>query len=321
MITKLTKKQKAKLVAYRDKWLNIGLSTEQASLERTKEIISNVYTHLLNKTNVPVVILDNPFDTWVAVCIHSVKNNQVWGQVRNQVMDQVRNQVMNQVVDQVRNQVKGLKLVDFIYPYLDGNLMSGYFSLYDFLLNELNVKIKGKVKDMFEIYKSTSELSLIYPFDDICFVSAKPIEIHFNENKILHNSNGPSIKYKGKFELYHLNGIKVSKEIVKIKPEKITVNRILQEQNVEIRRELLRKLGIDNFIIKLRVKPVDASEDYELYKIKLGSDLNGTYLKMRNPSLKDTYHFEGVPNKCNTVVEALAWRDAEEEYIKPIKLT
>ena len=44
---------------------------------------------------------------------------------------------------------------------------------------------------------------------------------------------------------------------------------------------------IDNFIKKLKTKPIEISGDkvYELYKIKLGEDLNGTYLKMKNPGL------------------------------------
>ena len=229
-IKKLTKKQEVQLEVYKNKWLEIGLSTKQPSFDRTKEIIDNVYIHLLEKPVVPVVVLDNPYDTWVAVCIYVLEQNQV--------MNQVMNQVENQVWDQK-------ELLNFVYSYLDGNLISGYFSFYDFCLTELNIDLDIKFKNNFNVYKDTSELSLIYPFDDICFICSKPIEIHFNENKVLHNSNGASIKYKNGFELYHLNGVKVTKEIIKFKPEKITVNMILQEQNVEVRRELLRKLGID----------------------------------------------------------------------------
>lgn len=42
-ITKLTKHQESQLEVYKNKWLSIGLSTEQTSFERTKEIIDNVY--------------------------------------------------------------------------------------------------------------------------------------------------------------------------------------------------------------------------------------------------------------------------------------
>ena len=327
-IEKLTKKQEAQLEVYKNKWISIGLSTEHPSFERTKEIIDNVYVHLLQKTVVPVVVLDNPYDTWISVCIYAFEENQVRNQVENQVWDQVwnqvENQVRNQVWNQVGNQVRDQKdLMDFIYPYIEGNFISGYFAFYDFCLNELNLDLDINLKNNFNVYKDTSELSLVYPFNDICFACSKPIEINFNENKVLHNAQGASIKYKNGFELYHLNGVKITKEIAKIKPEKITVNMILQEQNVEVRRELLRKLGINNFIKKLKTKPIEISEDkiYELYKIKLGEDLNGTYLKMLNPSLKDTYHFEGVANTCNTIEEALAWRDSEDVYIKPIELT
>jgi len=355
MITKLTKKQESKLSEYRNKWLQIGLSTENVSFDETKEIIDNLYKVILKKEVVPVVILENPYKTWVAINQYMMKNNQVedqvedqvWDQVRNQVRnqvwdqvwDQVEDQVRNQVEDQVRNQVRNQvgnqvgnqvrnqvgnnkKLCSFVYPYFDGSLMSSYFSFYDYCLTELDIEIDKEVIYNFEIYKESSKLSLIYPFDDICFVCQKPIEIHFNENKVLHNETDPSIKYNGDFELYHLNGVTVDKKIVMTPKEKITVAQILKEQNVEVRRELLRKVGIDKFIKKCKAKPIEVSEDrvYELYRIKIGVDKHGTYLKMKNPSI-DTYHFEGVVDSCDTIEKALAWRDSEEVYIKPIALT
>jgi hypothetical protein len=388
MITNLTKKQEAKLVEYRDKWLKIGLSTETPSFGETKKIIDDVYTHLLNKSTVPVVVLDNPYLTWVAVSQYAVKrnqvrdqvwnqvsnqvenqvwnqvSNQVWNQVENQVWNQVSNQVWNQVRDQVRDQVwnqvsnqvwnqvsnqvenqvwnqvsnqvwnqvrdqvsnqvgKNKRLITFIYPYFDGNLKSGYFAFYEYCIQELEIKIEKDVVTKFNIYKETSKLSLIYPFDDICFVCKKPIEIHFNESKVLHNEKGASIKYEGGFELYHLNGVSVDKKIVMTPSEKITVKQILSEKNVEVRRELLRKVGIDNFIKKSKSKPIETSDDkqYELYKIKIGTDKYGMYLKMKNPSLENTYHFEGVSDTCCTIKDALAWRDSEVVYIKPNILT
>ena len=378
MVIKLTKKQEAKLAEYRDKWLKIGLSTESPSLEETKKIIDGVYTHLLNKITVPVVVLDNPYLTWIAVSQYVLKSkqvsNQVWdqvwdqvkvsnqvedqvwdqvskhdedqvrnqvrsqvadqvwdqvsnqvsNQVEDQVWDQVSNQVRKQVEDQVRNQVReNKKLIEFSYPYLDGNFMSSYFSYYGYCIQELKIKIDKNTLSKFNIYKETSKLSLIYPFDDICFVCKKPTEIHFNENKVLHNDKGASIKYGGDFELYHLNGVLVDKKIVITPSEKITVKQILSEKNVEVRRELLRKVGIDNFIKKSKSKPIEISDDkqYELFKIKIGTDKYGMYLKMKNPSLENTYHFEGVSDECNTIEKALAWRDSEVAYIKPSILT
>ena len=162
----------------------------------------------------------------------------------------------------------------------------------------------------------------MYPFDDICFVCEKPSEIHFNTHKQLHNENGPTIKYKDDFEIFCLNGVKVEKKYVMTTADTLSVNTILKEENSEVRRELLRKVGIDNFIKKCKSKPIEISDDgiYELYKVKLGKDKTGMYLKMKNPSI-DTYHFEGINDSCDTIEKALAWRDSEEVYIKPIALT
>ena len=359
MITKLTKNQEAKLSEYRDKWLQIGLSTTNLSFDETKDIIDKLYINILKKDTVPVVILENPYKTWVAINQYYIQRTQVENQVRNQVRNQVENQVENQVRNQVRNQVENQvenqvgnqvwnqvwtqvenqvrtqvrnqvwnqvrdqrNMIPFIYPYLDGNLMSSYFSFYDYCLNELHVDIDKEIFKNFEIYKESSKLSLIYPLNDICFVCEKPIEIHFNENKVLHNETGASIKYKGDFEIYCLNGVKVDKKIVMTAKEKITVNQILKEQNSEIRRELLRKVGIDTFILKSKSKPIEISDDkiYELYKVKLGKSKTGMYLKMKNPSI-DAHHFEGVADNCDTIEKALAWRDSEDAYIKPCVLT
>jgi hypothetical protein len=112
MIDKLTKKQKAKLEVYKNKWLDIGLSTKNISNEEAVKIIHNLYEKLLDKPKVPVVVLDSPLQCWIAVCMFSgnqVENqvvNQVWNQVENQVVNQVGNQVWNQVENQVVNQVR-----------------------------------------------------------------------------------------------------------------------------------------------------------------------------------------------------------------------
>lgn len=42
---------------------------------------------------------------------------------------------------------------------------------------------------------------------------------------------------------------------------------------------------------------------------------------MKNPSLEETWHFEGVHPNCKTVDEALAWRNGLDEFKEPEVLT
>ena len=127
MIEKLTPEQESRIPEFRDKWLKIGLSTQQIDFKKALEIKNIVYRKLLNKKDVPVILMDSPLTAWLATRYlgylfyeNQVRNqvedqvsnqvwdpvwNQVWNQVSNQVENQVWNQVGNQVGNQVKNQV------------------------------------------------------------------------------------------------------------------------------------------------------------------------------------------------------------------------
>ena len=94
----------------------------------------------------------------------------------------------------------------------------------------------------------------------------------------------------------------------------------MKEKNAEVRREIVRKIGIERVCQKLNAKVLDKSLNgiYELLNLDLGDGRSRPYLKMRNPSIK-TYHLEGVPIEIDTVEKALNWRNQSEE--KPFILT
>ena len=100
MITELTPAQTAKFAYYREKWLEIGLSTEPITLSAARPIIDNLYTKLLDIPKPEfVVILDSPLAAWLAAVVFC--DVEDWRQVRRQVDEQVR-QVKRQVRQQVR---------------------------------------------------------------------------------------------------------------------------------------------------------------------------------------------------------------------------
>ena len=90
--------------------------------------------------------------------------------------------------------------------------------------------------------------------------------------------------------------------------EKLNPVEILKEENVDIRRELIRKMGIEMMLAHLPHKSLDKQGDYELLKIDFPGLAQDTwFLKMRNPSI-DVFHLEGVERTCNTVEQAINWR-------------
>ncbi len=135
---------------------------------------------------------------------------------------------------------------------------------------------------------------------------------HIDQNRNMHNSSGPAIIWHDGEKAYYLNGVKVTQEIVETPAEELNPHILLEEHNTEVRREIIRKIGIERVCNTLKAKVIDKQGDYELLRLYLGDMRRRTYLKMKNPST-GLYHFEGVRPHIKTVREALSWRNQTVE--------
>ena len=313
-IEKLTEEQKGKFKEYVDKYIKIGLRTDSIDKQKCINSVNNIYKHILNKKEVPIFFAESPLSGWLIVKIlyyilsksnSDSVSDSVWDSVRASVRDSVRASVSDSVWD-------------FIWPYIDGHFYSSFFGFYDYMHEVLSIKLIDK----YYIYKESLNFELMYPMDEFCVITNNPEWIHLNNQGKLHSEKIAAIRYRDGFEIYALNGVRVPKEIVLTSADELDCNLILKEKNVEVRREIIRKVGIDRIIKDLKCNELDKSIDgiYQLYEIPIGENRTGNYLKMLNPSI-GTWHFEGVPLECDSVLKALAWRDGEIEYVKPVVLT
>lgn len=280
-ITKLTPEQEAKMKDYRARGIDKGLNTEQIKDDEITTIVLNVYEHILKKEKVPVKIYGSPKSAWQAVIEHT-----------------------------------GLTDKDYIHPYLDGHLSSYYFAFYDYMHEVLGIEFD--CMDNYKILRETQKLGNIYPFDDIAIVSRNPVEIHMKDER-LHNEKGPAVRYEDDFRVYALNGVRVPKWLVETPWNKIDAAEFAKIDNAEVRREFVRKVGIERITTQLGAIVIDKEGDYELIEV----DLKGTtgkhpYLKMLNPSI-GTWHMECVDKACKTVKDALQWRN--QSMLEPEVLT
>jgi len=131
-----------------------------------------------------------------------------------------------------------------------------------------------------------------------------------DERGNLHNDKAPAL-ISGQRERYYLHGVPVEDpKFITTPIEQIDAGRILGITNVDLRREMMRRKGIEQFLTELFHRVIDKRGNYELLQIVLGENIRqfGTYLKMLNPSI-GVWHMEGVPNDIRTVDEALLWRN------------
>jgi internalin A len=206
--------------------------------------------------------------------------------------------------------------MEFIWPWLSGQFNASIFAFYDFMFEVMGVKIKPELLQKYQIWKRTAEYGPIWPLEKLCIVCRRPQAIH-KKGEQLHRETGPAVQYP-RYGVYALNGVRVPEWLVMTKESEITGDTILKEDNAEIRREIIRKIGVERVVRDLGAECIDKEGEYELLLLDLQDGRKRPYLKMQNPSI-DAVHIEGVHPDCRTVQAALRWRNGVDE--KPLVLT
>ena len=159
----------------------------------------------------------------------------------------------------------------------------------------------------------------LYWTDDTIYWFAKPT-LHLSAARILHREDGPAVVSDAE-DLYFLNGVLVEPWLVETPADKLDPLLFAQQENAEVRREFVRKIGVERLCTKLGTQVLDRSDDgmYELHLVDLkGATGPWPYLKMRNPSI-GVYHMEAVAKECRTVKAALAFRNGGEfQHLAPL---
>lgn len=83
---------------------------------------------------------------------------------------------------------------------------------------------------------------------------------------------------------------------------------ILKTRNAEVRREIIRRIGIERICYDLKAKIIDCQGEYELVLLDLRDGWRRPFLKMHNPSVPEIWHLEGVHPAIKTVQDALNYR-------------
>lgn len=206
-----------------------------------------------------------------------------------------------------------------------GSHEAGWLSFYSFFREVCD--LKEETEPLTGIMEMSEVCGWWAPYQNACIFQDRHNALHLNEEGQLHCENGPAVAYPDGFEVYALNGVRMTKENVMTPAEKMDPKKIVKETNAEIRRELVRKIGMERFIQEVGAKVLDRTEDgmYELIQVKLDRDMEpGIFLKMINPSI-GTWHVEGVERHCKTVQDALNYRAGLLNHLsedwKPSQLT
>jgi hypothetical protein len=204
--------------------------------------------------------------------------------------------------------------------YQGGNQWSSYDSLLSFFKHVAKLPIEYSKWNHWEMASMSSGPR--YMHKEFCIVSDRPEILTVDSQNRPHAYQGPFCKWRDGSELYSIHGVRVPQWIALTKAEEFTKEMIISETNVDYRRCIIQKIGIEKAITLLGAITVDSFDSsvggkYELLMIDY--DSRGTqrpYLKMNSKSI-DASHIEGISTGATTVKEAIKFRNKLKVFCEP----
>ena len=277
-----------------EKWLKIGLSTAPADWEMAEAGVRGCYRVAQLKQPRIILRMGSPLGATLGGVygVALIGSKKFGSEVRSQVGSQ----------------------------YRGGQYWAGCNSYVTFFRDVCGWEDRSLAAFLFD-EQLTQSCSWVWWHDLVCAISDRPHTICRNAQTQLHCETGPAIAYPDGWEIYLLNGVRLTKELVMTPAEQLDPKLVVKEQNAEVRREIVRKIGVERLCQRLSSNVLDRRGDYELITLNLGDERVRPYLKMKNPSI-GVYHIEGVAPHIKTVQQAINWRSGNEQVDwKPEVLT
>lgn len=177
----------------------------------------------------------------------------------------------------------------------------------------------------FEIDEAlTRSCGWVWWHENVVAISDRPSAIHRDEQGRLHNESGPSIAYRDGWALHHWHGVPVQPSVIE-RPETITAEQVEKEENAEVRRVLVTRMGMEKYITESRLKPVRSDDFGVLYRKEQEGDEPLVVVKVVNstpePDGSKKDYWLRVPPDVRSAREAVAWTFGlkAEEYVPAVE--
>lgn len=328
----LTREQLALLAVVREEWLQVGLATH-TEWPAVRRIVPALYSALGFQPPDSVITFDSPREGALAADstaagltskLHAIREkikrhvrrrvcSSVRAKVRDEARDCVHQELRQQVRHQLRDQIQAHLLSEL--PHLFFNLGDAAFGLHDApwlascdFFSRIGIEGLSPALPWMELARAGA--GWWWPFGSVAIVTSAPSVLERDPENRLHCERGPALAYPDGWAIWAIHGVRVPKRLV-TNPRSLSVEEIVHEPDLAIRRAMLERLGYERFVRKAGLKPVHADRFGRLYRldphwtepIALVEVLNGT----PEPNGSRRRYFLCVPPTVRTAHEAVAW--------------
>jgi len=269
VVKELTEDKKSKFPEYVDKWVKIGLSTEECDVVSAVEWIGKSYEAVkLDKPKFIIGPVNSPYEGGLAEKI-----------LQEFVSNEIEFKDAKHLNELVLAEIDNRKRADKPESISISNQMYGcaeyWVSFYDFWKTEF-----PEIENI-EIGEPSAQLAKYIgwwtPMKDIAILQHRPFEIHRDDQNRLHNTEGPAISYRDcKFStIYRVHGVNVPKKVI---DRDFNAHDIENEENVEVRRVMIDLYGEGRFLEETNAEVVNEDEFGTLFVKHLKDDPEPMYV-------------------------------------------
>lgn len=300
-VEKLTPEQEAKIPEYLEKYYNKIYNPQKVDEKKAIKSINYIYKEA-GYGEPQVIFATSPIDAQIIANTFTQEDK-----IKNIVDNMRKNKVpVTEMFEKLRGKIKYEETSWY------GNISDyGWTCFYEFINNEIFPDFKLEIWDIWKELVESNIYDMIQ-LEKVCIVIVMPEHVKVNADKRLHCETGSAIRWSDGYELYYLNGINVPDYIVNLPADELDPHLILNEQNADIQREIIKKIGAEKILKKLDAVVLDKWTDgktgkyYELLNLKVGN-IDRKYLYYEHASIPGYFYAKPVPPETKTARDGRAW--------------
>ncbi len=250
-------------------------------------------------------------------------SHTVLNEIYQELVPPLRQQVWGAVAEPLRQMMtinNGVLVGQQTWECGFGNHDVGWLAYYVFLRQ---IGIKG-IKPLLGLEKLTKSCGWWWPYENICLLTERPVELNRDNRGRLHSETKMAVKYADGWGFYAWHGVIVPDYVILL-PQPITIEMIESEPNTEVRRVLIERFGLDNYLKAGRVVKIHQDKCGILYRMSLNRDEPIMVVHVVNstpePDGSFNEYFLRVPPNMTRAKQAVAWTFGltEEEYFPVVE--
>lgn len=311
-ISKLTAEQEARAPEFRDLWIQHGLSTQPADRPAAEEGVRMAYQAANLTPPLTLIWCDSPKQGgYVKAAVNTLGFDVSKKLTENQVTE---------VLALIQKAMRGKEKLEYDSCSTFGAHEAGWASRYDFFDRAVGLRGLEPVHGLLQISRSCGWW---WPYETLCVLTERHSILKRDARGRLHAEDGPAVAWPGGWGVWAWHGVRLpadKREQIILRPETLDPHEILRESNIEVRRVMIERYGIQRLIENSKAEILDQDDQRTLYRIPLKGDEPLVTVRVSCPSTGRVY-FLRVPPDTTSAKAGVAWTfdKTPEEYVPQVE--